>query len=298
MELGVLDWCTIETGRSVAYPLASSIELARRLETAGYSRYWLSEHHEKNAAHSCPEVLLGVLAGATKTIRVGTAGVLIRHHNCYRIAETFEALHSLFEGRVECGLSCSNSPTAAHMGLEETSDEQIDGKIKRICALLREGARLKGNVARPPLPTWIVGGAASMRRAAENGASYALDMLFQEVSLSKARDLVSEYYSTFQSGNGSLRPECVIAVAGVCGDTDDESEQAITAYLRRGANSRVKPLMRGEKRRCADWLVDLASDIGVGGAVVLELSQGFYARLQSYVNLIQAVSDVSRAAAS
>jgi luciferase family oxidoreductase group 1 len=105
MRLSVLDQSGTVAGRSPDASIRESLALARACEKLGYYRYWVSEHHNNDAiAGSAPEVLLGALAAITRTIRVGSAGIMLPHYAPLKVAEQFRVLDALAPGRVDLGL--------------------------------------------------------------------------------------------------------------------------------------------------------------------------------------------------
>src|ERR1700723_1327663 len=85
--------------------IARSVNLAQHVEQWGYKRYWLAEHHSiPGLACSATPVLIGHIAAATKTIRVGSGGVMLPNHAPLLIAEQFGTLESIYPGRIDLGL--------------------------------------------------------------------------------------------------------------------------------------------------------------------------------------------------
>ena len=105
MKIGVLDQSPIISGYRSVDALRATIELAQRAEQLGFSRYWLAEHHAIAAlADPCPEILVGRVAAATSTMRVGTGGVLLPYYSALKMAEVFRMLEALFPGRIDLGI--------------------------------------------------------------------------------------------------------------------------------------------------------------------------------------------------
>ncbi|MFJ3305144.1 LLM class flavin-dependent oxidoreductase [Streptomyces sp. NPDC086549] len=104
----VLDRSRTREGHTHAEALRDTVALARQLEALGYHRFWVSEHHGvPGVAGSAPTVLAAAVAGATRTIRVGTGGVMLPNHRPLVVAEQFGVLESLFPGRIDMGLGRS-----------------------------------------------------------------------------------------------------------------------------------------------------------------------------------------------
>src|SRR5580658_3407806 len=103
--LSVLDLSPIPSGSTAGDALRNSVDLAKHAEGLGLRRYWLAEHHNAGGlACPAPEILIGQVAAATKSIRVGAGGIMLPNHTPLKVAETFSVLHALFPGRIDLGL--------------------------------------------------------------------------------------------------------------------------------------------------------------------------------------------------
>src|SRR6476659_8919889 len=108
IPLSVLDLAPITSGGTAADALRDSIDLAQRVEAAGYRRHWLAEHHfTPGVASTSPGVLIGQIAAATSTIRVGAAAVQVGFRTALSVAEEFGILDALHPGRIDLGLGRS-----------------------------------------------------------------------------------------------------------------------------------------------------------------------------------------------
>ncbi|MDR9793158.1 MsnO8 family LLM class oxidoreductase [Aeribacillus sp. FSL K6-2848] len=104
-ELSILDQSPIFPETSAAEALQETVNLAKNAEKWGYLRFWLSEHHYTDQlAGASPEILISYLLAHTKTIRVGSGGVLLQHYSPYKVAENFHVLSNLAPGRVDLGI--------------------------------------------------------------------------------------------------------------------------------------------------------------------------------------------------
>ena len=105
IPFSVLDLSPIPAGATAADAFRHSLDLARHAEQWGYLRYWLAEHHNMpGIASAATSVVIGHIAGGTKTIRVGSGGVMLPNHAPLVIAEQFGTLASLYPGRIDLGL--------------------------------------------------------------------------------------------------------------------------------------------------------------------------------------------------
>lgn len=107
VPLDVLDLTPISEGSTARDALQNTIDLARRTEDWGFHRYWVAEHHFVAAASSAPDVLIGLIAAATRRIRVGSAAVQIGHRTAVSVVEAFGVIDALHPGRIDLGLGRS-----------------------------------------------------------------------------------------------------------------------------------------------------------------------------------------------
>ncbi|MCZ2260155.1 LLM class flavin-dependent oxidoreductase [Sporosarcina sp. G11-34] len=104
-KLGILDQSPVVEGTSNYDTLKKTVDLAQKAEEWGYERFWVSEHHNSDSvAGSSPEVLVSYLLAKTKTIRVGSGGIMLQHYSPYKVVENFHVLSTLEPGRVDLGI--------------------------------------------------------------------------------------------------------------------------------------------------------------------------------------------------
>src|SRR6188508_373622 len=105
VPISLLDLAPIPEGAMPAVALRNTLDLARHAETWGYRRFWLAEHHNMaGIASAATSVVIGHVAGGTRTIRVGAGGIMLPNHSPLVIAEQFGTLESLYPGRIDLGL--------------------------------------------------------------------------------------------------------------------------------------------------------------------------------------------------
>ena len=101
----LLDLSPIPEGGDAALALRNTADVARHAERWGYRRFWLAEHHNMpGIASAATAVVIGHVAAATSTIRVGAGGIMLPNHAPLVIAEQFGTLATLFPGRIDLGL--------------------------------------------------------------------------------------------------------------------------------------------------------------------------------------------------
>lgn len=105
LAVSVLDLVATRAREPVRTAIARSVELARHVERLGYKRYWVAEHHSiQGLVCSATPVLIGHIAAATKTIRVGSGGIMLPNHAPLVVAEQFGTLEAMYPGRIDLGL--------------------------------------------------------------------------------------------------------------------------------------------------------------------------------------------------
>jgi alkanesulfonate monooxygenase SsuD/methylene tetrahydromethanopterin reductase-like flavin-dependent oxidoreductase (luciferase family) len=104
IPLSILDLAPISAGSDAATALRNTIDLAQRAERWGYRRFWIAEHHFVGVASSAPAVLIGQIAAATNTIRVGAAAVQLSHTTAAAVVESFGMLEAFHPGRIDLGV--------------------------------------------------------------------------------------------------------------------------------------------------------------------------------------------------
>ncbi|MEW6150509.1 MAG: MsnO8 family LLM class oxidoreductase, partial [Pseudomonadota bacterium] len=105
IPFSILDLAPIRQGGDAAQAFRNSLDLAQHAEKWGYKRFWLAEHHNMTGiASAATSVVIGHVAGGTKTIRVGSGGIMLPNHSPLVIAEQFGTLESLYPGRIDLGL--------------------------------------------------------------------------------------------------------------------------------------------------------------------------------------------------
>jgi alkanesulfonate monooxygenase SsuD/methylene tetrahydromethanopterin reductase-like flavin-dependent oxidoreductase (luciferase family) len=144
VPLSILDLSPISEGQASADALRNTLDLARRAEAAGYSRYWVAEHHfTPGVASSSPAVLIGAIAAGTSTIRVGSGAVQLGHQTAASVVEAFGTLSALYPSRIDLGLGRSGQKRVE--ARKEAARKAEAGKAPR-----RESTVVNGLLIPPP----------------------------------------------------------------------------------------------------------------------------------------------------
>jgi len=108
VRLSLLDRSRTRVGEPDAVALTGTLDRAVHAERLGLDRFWVAEHHGvPGVAGAAPAVVLAAAAGRTTSIRLGSAGVMLPHHQPLVVAEQFATLSALAPGRIDLGLGRS-----------------------------------------------------------------------------------------------------------------------------------------------------------------------------------------------
>jgi len=245
----ILDLSPIPEGGTAAIALRNSRDLAQHAEEWGYSRFWVAEHHNMTGnASSATAVLIGYIAEGTKTIRIGSGGIMLPNHAPLVIAEQFGTLASLYPGRIELGLGRApgTDQMTAHALRRDLqgSDHQFAQDVRELqhyFAPDQEGQRVR---AIPgvglELPIWILGSSLyGAQLAANYGLPYAFASHFAPDYLQEA---IQTYRTHFRPSAQLNKPYAVFGVNVIAADTDEEAQYLFTTlqqhYTRARRNTR------------------------------------------------------------
>jgi luciferase family oxidoreductase group 1 len=229
-EFSLLDLSPIPEGKTAADALANSAELARAAEAAGYHRYWLAEHHNMpGIASAATAIVIGHIAAATKTMRIGAGGIMLPNHAPLVVAEQFGTLATLFPGRIDLGLGRAPGTDGAtaralrrHMTPEDSFPQDVQELIGYFDDTPNDAVVRAIPGAGTHVPVWILGSSLyGAQLAAYLGLPYAFASHFAPDLLEQA---LSIYRSTFQPSPSLARPYAMMA-AGICAaETDAEAD--------------------------------------------------------------------------
>ena len=171
LRLSLLDRSRTRAGEAEPAALRGTVARAGRAERLGYDRFWVAEHHGvPGIAGSAPAVLLTAVAGATRTIRIGSAGVMLPHHQPLVVAEQFATLSAFAPGRVDLGLGRSPGFTAPVRRALRQTDNDFAADLEELRGFL-DGTSEVGLHPQPdgPVPLYVLATGTGLRIAAELG---------------------------------------------------------------------------------------------------------------------------------
>lgn len=253
----LLDLVPVVQGASVGQALANAGDLAAHVEGLGFNRYWCAEHHGmRGIASAATAVVIGHVAAATKSIRVGAGGIMLPNHAPIVIAEQFGTLDALYPGRIDLGLGRapgSDQRVAAAMRRNlETDANAFPRDVVELQSYFADDGRTgivatPGAGARPDL--WILGSSTfGAQLAAMLGLPYAFASHFAPDALDLALEI---YRRDFRPSAQLDRPYAMAGFNVFAADTDAEAEllassqQQSFVALRTGQPTQMPPPVEG-----------------------------------------------------
>ncbi|MEV7145264.1 LLM class flavin-dependent oxidoreductase [Streptomyces sp. NPDC093084] len=214
-RFSVLDRSRTREGHSPGAALRDTVALAREVEALGYHRFWVSEHHGvPGVAGSAPTVLAAAVAAATRTLRVGTGGVMLPNHRPLVVAEQFGVLESLFPGRIDMGLGRSVGFTDGVRRALGRGKDDADDFAAQLAELLGwfEGTSPTGVRARPAEGLRVPPFVLAMDEGAEIAARAGLPMVIGDLrDRDRMRRGVDRYRDRFRPSAWAAEPYVVIS---------------------------------------------------------------------------------------
>jgi len=240
LPISVLDLVGMRPGEGAGSAIARSVDLAQHVERLGYTRYWLAEHHSiSGMACSATSVLIGHIAGATKTIRVGSGGIMLPNHAPLVVAEQFGTLDALYPGRIDLGLGRAPggdflTMRALRRDLQQTG-EDFPALLQELRSYL--GPEIPGQAVKAipgqgsNVPITLLGSSAfSAQLAAALGLPFAFAAHFAPDYLSTAAHV---YRNQFRPSDVLQRPHFMVAIQIIAASTDAVAQRLFTTSQQR-----------------------------------------------------------------
>jgi len=240
LAVSVLDLVGMRKGESAGSAIARSVELARHVEGLGYRRFWLAEHHSiEGLACSATSVLIGHVAGATSTIRVGSGGIMLPNHAPLVVAEQFGTLAAMYPGRIDLGLGRAPGGDFATMralqrDLGQTGDDfpELLAELQSYLVPAPPGKAVKaipGQGSRVPI-TLLGSSGFSAQLAAQVGLPFAFAAHFAPEYLYAASRM---YRQSFHSSEELRHSYLMVAVQVIAAETDAAARRLFTTPQQR-----------------------------------------------------------------
>lgn len=323
LKLSVLDQSPIHDGKEDKEALFDTIKLATRCEELGYYRYWCAEHHDTPGyASACPEIMVSTIADATKTIRVGSGGVMLNHYSAFKVAETFNTLSALHNNRIDLGIGRANGANfLAARALHNSNSQDYTKKAYDLINYLDDkvpkndyfyGVNLSPkNVDSTPI--YLLGSSdGSSILAGKLGAGFCLALFIG--THDRPTQIIDSYKKIFKASKNFKKPKAMIAVACICSDSKEKAQEIASSHTywkvqafrhptRDGLHSpdSVKKLYEklsfedkayyhetldsmilGTPKECREKIEKLALEYGVEEVMIVNVTYSFEDRIKSY----------------
>jgi luciferase family oxidoreductase group 1 len=326
IKLSILDQSIVRKGGNARQAVNETIETVKIAERLGYTRFWVSEHHNSTLiAGSAPEVLMVKLAGETESIRVGSGGIMLPNHSALKVAENFRMLETLYPGRIDLGMGRApggDRITAAMLNPSNTfSEESYLTQLDHLQAFFTDKAATKYGplLAVPQAPTvplqWILsssGGSASI--ASRFGLGLAIAKFINGFA---SPEMVELYREQFQPSEQFPEPREILSLSVLCADTEEKARQMRKLsdfFLLQFEKGTITPIpsyedimdyefslsemerikinsgriISGSKDQVREKLVKLARDFDVDEIMVTTMTYSYKDRIRSFELLAEA----------
>ncbi len=292
--ISVLDLAPVCEGSDTTQAFANMLDLAQHAERWGYQRYWLAEHHNMpGIASAATAVLIGHVAGGTRSIRVGAGGIMLPNHAPLQVAEQFGTLASLYPGRIDLGLGRApgtDQPTARALRRYFDSADQFPQDVAELLRYFEPAA--SGQLVRAvpgagiEVPVWLLGSSLfSARLSAALGLPFAFASHFAPDVMDEA---LAVYRREFRPSARLQAPHALLALNVVAAESEAEARRLFTTQqqsfvnLRRGRPGKIPPPIddieafwqphekQGVERALACTVLGDADQVGRGIAAFVE----------------------------
>src|SRR5271154_7507404 len=279
--LSILDLASVREGGTVAESFRNTLTLAQHAEKWGYRRYWLAEHHSMpGIASAATAVAIAHVAGGTKTIRVGSGGVMLPNHAPLVIAEQFGTLEALYPGRIDLGLGRApggDALTSRALGRDSGSGDRFPEMVEELIHYLGPVLPDQRIQAVPGggsnVPIWLLGSSTfSAQLAAHMGLPFAFAGQFAPEMMMEAATL---YRQLFKPSATLKQPYLMIGLPVLAADTDEQAEHLATSTQQRGLRLiRGQPIFTPPPVASMDGLWDAGEKRAVEGRLAAAVIGG------------------------
>lgn len=236
MIYSLLDLSPIIEGGNASLAFRNTVDLAQHAERWGYHRYWLAEHHNMvGIASAATSVVIGHVAGATKSIRVGAGGIMLPNHAPLVIAEQFGTLEALYPGRIDLALGRApggDQLTARalrrYLGSNGDTFPQDLLELKSYFGPSAAGQPVRAVPGTGlNVPLYLLGSSDfSAQLAAQLGLPFAFASHFAPEYLQRALVL---YRANFRPSAQLQQPRVIVGVGIYAAESDTEAQRLFTS---------------------------------------------------------------------
>jgi len=235
----VLDLSPVSVeGGTQASGVRDTLEVAKAAERLGYHRFWLAEHHSiQHLSSPAPEVLIAALTQVTRTIRLGSGGVMLPNYSPLKVAEVFMELEALAPGRIDLGLGRAlGADYVTGRALGSASSDVFPQYFALLSAWLLDASgvepfpaghpfsAVKANPSGPSHPDLFL--LASSADSARFAGMAGVGMVFAEfIARADGAPAVAAYREAFQPSVYRSHPHAGIATIALAADTAEEADR-------------------------------------------------------------------------
>jgi luciferase family oxidoreductase group 1 len=254
IPFSVLDLAPVPAGVDVSQAFSNSLSLAQHAEALGYHRFWLAEHHNMpGIASAATAVVIGHVAAGTKSIRVGSGGIMLPNHAPLMVAEQFGTLEALFPGRIDLGLGRApgtdqRTARALRRNLDANGDS-FPQDVVELQGWFQPASPGQAVRAVPGaglnVPIWLLGSSLfSAQLAGMLSLPFAFASHFAPDLLMQA---LATYREHFRPSDRLQKPYAMVAANVIAAASEDEARRLFTSLqqqfvnLRRGTPGLLPP---------------------------------------------------------
>ncbi|MFA6278391.1 MAG: LLM class flavin-dependent oxidoreductase [Pedobacter sp.] len=266
LKLGLFDLGILYNNNSIE-TIQNTLEAAVMAEKLGYSRYWIGEHQTHDVAWRSSEIILTLLGGYTKKIRIGTAGVMLGYANPLLSAQNFKLLASLFPNRVDLGFAKGYSPN------NDIHERLLDGRtfapdllldkavlVKSYLNELANEHLLSGYNTNMSPQMWVLGSSAkSMDFATENNLNFSLSLCHKDLDT----NLINQIHNNEKYNATKFN----ILVGMICSDTEQKAQIIANEH----SHKNLKLSYYGNPVGCFNFLKDMQEKYATNEIIICDL---------------------------
>ena len=266
--------------------------------------------------------MVNSVANVTKTIRVGSGGVMLNHYSAFKVAETFNTLSVLHNNRIDLGIGrASGANFLAARALHNANSGDYLKKAYDLINYLDDkvpkndyfyGVNLSPKNA-DSTPVYLLGSSdGSSILAGKLGAGFCLALFIG--THDRPTQIIDSYKKNFKASKNFKKPKAMIAVACICSDSKEKAQEIASSHTywkvqafrhptRDGLHSpdEVKKLYEklsfedkayyhetldsmilGTPKECREKIEKLALEYGVEEVMIVNVTYSFEDRMKSY----------------
>lgn len=320
IKLGILDQSIVQNNKTAREAVEETITTVKLAEELGYSRFWVSEHHNSTfIAGSTPELLIVKLADVTNHIRIGSGGIMLPNHSALKMAENFRMLETLFPNRIDMGMGRAPGTDRITSYLlnpaNDFSEQSYLDQLEHLQHLFRDKLNTQyGTILAVPqaetIPMqWILsssGGSSSI------AAKFGLGLVIAKfINGFVGPDVVEEYRKNFKPSHQYQKPHAILSTFVICGETEEQAKELrkfidyVFVQFEKGKfqnfgsyediqnydfsiseQQRIKynsgRVVSGTKEQVKEQLVKLANSFDVDEIIISTMANNTEARLNSF----------------